>query len=234
MRDAIKDARKIIESYYPNCQGAIVAGSVIRGGGTETSDLDIVIYDSSFENGFRESIIAEGWPVEFFCHNNESFDYYFNQDLSEGTPSLQKMVTEGVVIKDHPFLHEIIEKGQAQLDEGPKAYSDMNIQMGRYFITDTLDDLIGSKNDRETICIVNKLYEKLHVFHLGVNRQWIGHGKWMNRAMMNFDPDMAERLYLAFDDFYKKNSIDGIINVTDLILSPYGGRLFEGFSIGKK
>lgn len=234
MRNAIEDAKRIIEKYYPDCEGAIVAGSVIRGGGTETSDLDIIIFDSRFENGFRESVISEGWPIEFFCHNEASFDFYMNKDRSEGTPSLQNMVIEGIVIKDHPYLQIVKRKASMQLQEGPQAWNDFQVRMKRYFITDALDDFIGSENERETICIANLLYERLHEFYLGVNRRWIGHGKWMYRAMMRYDSEMAERLYSSFDDFYKEGKKENIVKICDIILEPHGGRLFEGFKIGKK
>ena len=60
----MKAAELYIEQFYPNCQGAILAGSVIRGEATATSDLDIVIFDKTLKSSYRESIIKYDWPIE--------------------------------------------------------------------------------------------------------------------------------------------------------------------------
>ncbi|WP_277587514.1 nucleotidyltransferase domain-containing protein, partial [Psychrobacillus antarcticus] len=62
MREMIKNnpveaARKFLHKYFPNCNGALLAGSVVRGEATNTSDLDIVIFDESIPSSYRESFI---------------------------------------------------------------------------------------------------------------------------------------------------------------------------------
>ena len=41
----IEAASKFIEDHFPKCNAALLAGSVIRGEATETSDLDIIVFD---------------------------------------------------------------------------------------------------------------------------------------------------------------------------------------------
>ncbi|TDX89469.1 UNVERIFIED_CONTAM: hypothetical protein BJ099_12744, partial [Lysinibacillus xylanilyticus] len=38
----------------------------------------------------------------------------------------------------------------------------------------------------------------------------------------------------AFDDFYKTGEKGKVIQLTEIVLEPFGGRLFEGFSLGKE
>ena len=45
-------AQKFIEKYFSNCNGALLAGSVVRGEATERSDLDIVIFDDTVPSSY--------------------------------------------------------------------------------------------------------------------------------------------------------------------------------------
>jgi len=44
---AVEAALQFITKHFPHCDGALLAGSVIRGEATETSDLDIVVFDKN-------------------------------------------------------------------------------------------------------------------------------------------------------------------------------------------
>ncbi|MBM7645579.1 putative nucleotidyltransferase [Scopulibacillus daqui] len=103
----IDAAQQFIDQYFENCQGAILAGSVIRGGGTETSDLDIVVFDHKLHSSYRESLIAFHWPIEFFAHNLTSYQDFFQSDYKRARPSLPRMVSEGIVLKDEGVIEPI-------------------------------------------------------------------------------------------------------------------------------
>ncbi|MGE6517417.1 nucleotidyltransferase domain-containing protein, partial [Lysinibacillus sphaericus] len=62
----IEAAKRFINKSFPNCQGAVLAGSVVRGEETDTSDLDIVVFEKSITSSYRESLIDFGWPIEIF------------------------------------------------------------------------------------------------------------------------------------------------------------------------
>ncbi|MFD1737459.1 hypothetical protein ACFSCX_12930 [Bacillus salitolerans] len=68
---------------------------------------------------------------------------------------------------------------------------------------------------------------------LRTNRKWVGSSKWLIRSLREFDATFSMDFVEAFDTFYQKNDKAKIIDLVDLILRPYGGRLFDGFSIGK-
>lgn len=74
--EPLQAAAQFIFKHYPNCQGALLAGSVVRGEATHTSDLDLVIFDDSLISSFRESLIEFGWPIEVFAHNLTSYQAF--------------------------------------------------------------------------------------------------------------------------------------------------------------
>lgn len=72
----IEAAQQFIFKHFPNCQGSLLAGSVVRGEATDTSDLDIVVFDKDLTSPYRESFIDFGWAIEVFVHNLTSYKHF--------------------------------------------------------------------------------------------------------------------------------------------------------------
>ncbi|MEI5906501.1 nucleotidyltransferase domain-containing protein [Bacillus spongiae] len=226
-------AAKIINKYFFQCDGAILAGSVVRNEATSTSDLDIVVFDANVPNAYRESLIDFNWPIEVFVHNFTSYKKFFQSDVERARPSLPRMVSEGVIIKGEGTVKEIKREAEEILTLGPEAWTEEMIDLKRYFITDELDNFIGTSNRKEALFIANSLAEKLHEFMLRVNGQWVGSSKWIVKSLTQYDPKIADDFIEAFDSFYRNDQKEKVIKLVDDFLTPYGGRLFDGFSIGK-
>lgn len=231
--DPLSASMRIIEKYFPDCHGAILSGSAARGRVTETSDLDIIVFDDCLQDSYRESFIDFGWPIEVFVHNLTSYQIYFERDCRDGRASLPRMIAEGTVLKDMGALKKIQDEAKALLMNGPEVWTQDTITYKRYFITDLLDDLTGSQNRGERIFIAGNLAERLSEFVLRTNRQWTGSSKWMIRSLSQYDKELADGFMEAFDYFYKTDDTKPIERAAASILEPYGGRLFEGFSLGK-
>lgn len=224
----------LVKEYYPNCAGALLAGSIVRREETETSDLDIVILDTNIEIAFRESFIFRDMPVEVFIHNEFTMREFFKSDAERARPSLPNMIVEGVVVRDCSLITDLKKEAAELLKNGPTPWNNIQIDFARYFITDLLEDFISCNNSNEFIFIAGALAEKAHEFYLRTNRQWIGQSKWIYRSLKNFDKEFADEFSITFDEFYKKREIEKVVQLIDRILEPFGGRLFDGFSLGKE
>lgn len=231
--DPLEAALQFVEKHFHNCQGAILAGSVVRGQATETSDLDIIIFDKSFRFSYRESLIEFGWNIELFVHNLKSYRFFFVSDCKEGRPTMPRMVSEGKILKDTGVLSAIRKEAKDLIEQGPEDWTKETIDIKRYFVTDVLDDLIGCQNRAEGIFIASTLSELVSEFILRSNGKWIGTSKWVFRSLVHHDKKLANEFVEAFDAYYKSNDIGKIVCLTDQVLQPFGGRLFEGFSLGK-
>jgi predicted nucleotidyltransferase len=230
----IEVAHKFIEKHFPTCQGALLAGSASRGEATKTSDLDIIVFDKSLPSAYRESLIDFDWPIELFVHNLTSYKVFFEDDCKRARPSLPRMVAEGIILKDEEILDAIKSEAIHLLESGPEAWSEETITIKRYFITDVLDDFIGSSNRAEDLLIANTLAELVSEFVLRTNKQWIGASKWVIRFLRQYDEAFTERFVEAFDLFYRTGEKQEVIQLVHTVLTPYGGPLFNGFSIGKE
>ncbi|MCM2674141.1 nucleotidyltransferase domain-containing protein [Alkalicoccobacillus plakortidis] len=229
----IKAAEQFINDYFRDCQGALLAGSVVRGEATETSDLDIVIFDKHLTSSYRQSLVKYDWAIEIFVHSPTSYKHFFKLDFELARPSMQRMVSEGIIIKDDEILASIKQEATDQLNKGPEEWSIETIDTKRYFITDALDDFIGCSNRAEELFIANTLAELVSEFVLRTNKQWTGASKWVIRSLRNYDEVFTDQFVKAFDMFYKNGDKNLVIHLVDETLEPFGGRLFDGFSLGK-
>lgn len=230
----LEAAHQFVNEHFPNCKGALLAGSVVRGEATEKSDLDIVIFDKNLRTSYRESLIEYGWHIEVFVHTLTSYKQFFKMDYERARPSMPRMVSEGIVLKDEGIIESIKKEANDLLHNGPQEGSEETINTKRYFLSDALDDFIGSTNRSEELFIATTLAELLSEFVLRTNRQWIGTSKWVYRSLKDYDEEFANQFVKAFDIFYKTGNKGQVIELADYVLQPFGGKLFDGFSLGKR
>jgi len=63
-------ANAIRSDRYPDAVAVFAAGSIVRGEGTASSDLDLVVVHASLPCAYRESFRFDGYPVEAFVHDD--------------------------------------------------------------------------------------------------------------------------------------------------------------------
>ena len=230
----IDAATKFIEDHFPDCSFALVAGSVVRGDATSTSDLDIFIITTKVDKPYRESFYENGWPIEAFIHTLDSYQEFFYMDIKRRRPSSPMMCSEGILLKDTLNIEGKIRKfANDLLAMGPEPFSEQEMLNQRYHITDMLDDLIGSTDYEEQLFIANELIEKLINFILVNRGQWMGRGKWIPKLLKKLDEDLYHELMYTINELFKKENKLPLIGFVTQQLNNTGGRLFEGYTLGK-
>ncbi len=228
-QDAVTVAVNYINDSFPTAYCAILGGSVVRGEGTDNSDLDIFVCGDFNEAPYRKSVIYQEWPIEVFVHDKVSYLEFYSIDALEGRATLPRIISEGRVIKDNGMAAQIKDEANQVLLKGPFPWTEKELTIKRYFLTDLLDDFEGCKKREEGIYIAGKLAEVCHEFLLRTNNCWTGHSKWIPRAMKKFNSEEAAALTRALDAYYLKNDKQPLIHYTDRVLAEHGGRLFNGF-----
>lgn len=226
-------ARLLIESRYPDCDAALLAGSFVRGQATATSDLDLVVFYESVAASYRESFTFDRYPVEAFIHSSSTILAFFQQDRKRGRPSMQRMVAEGLIVRNHPLLMPLKTQAETELLAGPPVLSLTEMDRTRYFLTDLLDDFIGVTDRTEGLGIAARLLEQATDFRLRASGHWTGQGKWLIRSLAIVDPVEAKRLADAFEAFFRFDEKQPVIDLVEQWLIEHGGRYFDGFSLGK-
>lgn len=225
-------ASRFVTREFPRCEGAILAGSVVRGAATTESDLDLVIFDESAGMPFRRTYRAFGWLIEAFVLTRGTYRYFFDQGVDSAIPSLQRMCADGVALRGSEAIGDIVAEARAELLAGPPAWERHELDGRRYALTETLADLAGSKQRAERLHIVQRLTGQLTEFALRTAGQWLGDGKWAYRGLVAWNETYAAQLTEALERFYEADETALLERLVRATLAPFGGPLQEGYAEG--
>ncbi len=229
----IDAARLFIAERFPGCLAAFLAGSLVRGQATATSDLDILVIVGPDETTFRESLRAFDWPVEVFVQTVAAHRVFAAKDAARRRPSTSRMVCEGLILRDGDGLATRLKaEGCALLAAGPPPLTRSELDLARYGLTDLLDDFLGSEQFVESLIIAGELAVAAADLIVDRHGRWRGRGKWLLRALSEHDPALAIQLTGAMDAFCRRNDKTPLVDFVEQALDLAGGRLWEGFRIG--
>jgi len=224
-------AQRVVAARFGRAEVAFCAGSIVRGEGTEHSDIDLVVVLPALKAAWRESFLYEGWPVEAFVHDGSTIHYFFEEiDARSGIPSLPQMVDEGILVwGDQLIAQRYKELARQVLRKGPPTLSAENIKNAIYVITDLVDDLRTPRSKTEAVGTAVRLYEQLGDFALRSKGLWSGSGKQISRALRRQDPALHADFVSAFDTFFAADNATGVVALAESIVAPHGGFLFDGY-----
>lgn len=226
-------AAEIFQQRFFDAKVALLAGSVLRGDGTEFSDLDLVVIYDHVAFAYRDSFFYAGWPVEVFIHDRETLRYFYEEvDGIAGIPALASMVTEGLeipVVND--FSRSIKREAQVHLDTGPKKWTQTDFVKSRYLITDVCDDLRAPRNAAEKLASLGKLHDLLGDFYFRSRGLWSAKGKSLPRLLAKADPDFFVQFSEAFQAAAATDDLTLALSLAQQMLAPHGGFLFADYRL---
>lgn len=228
LENLVQITKKILQTKYPKAEFAFLAGSIVRGEGTDFSDLDIVVIYQDLPNAFRESFYFQAFPVETFVHSPETLNYFFEMDGKEQNPSLAVMVTEGIVVPEENDLSQKLKRLANEILENPPKITNEEINTLRYGITDLLDDIRDPHSKETLIGAATGLYPKLAEFYLRTNGHWSARRKAIPKYLQIADPEFFQRFCDGFEELFAFGKTEKIIQLAEETLKPFGGLLFDG------
>ena len=223
-------AQLLWSERYPSASLLFCGGSVVRGEGFSSSDLDVVVIFDHVANAWRESFHFEGWPVEVFAHDAETLAYFAAQDCRNGRPSLAHMISEGLVIPaETPSSRAIQAWARSVVARRPDAPASVSLAEDRYCLTDLLDDFRDDRSPAELRAVACSLYPLMCNFVLKTRGHWLGSGKTLPRLVERAAPEVSHLIETAFEMFFTTGDRTGVLRAAQEILDPFGGELFDGF-----
>lgn len=223
-------AREIFAGRYNGARVVFLAGSVVRGEATPTSDLDLVVVYERLPHAYREAFLHAGWPVETFVHDPETLAHYFEADRRRGIPSLARMVSEGIEIPESsPFSGGLKRLASQLLEAGPPRWDKAELMTRRYRLSDWVDDIRHPRTPEELVASGTFLYADLADFFLLSRSLWTAHSKTIPRRLREVDAGFAQRFRDAFEALFAEKRQGPVIALVEEVLQPFGGILFEGF-----
>ena len=233
--DAETVARALVAGRFPEARAAWLAGSVVAGTATPTSDLDLTVLLPGRPAPFRESLVHDGWPVELFVHTAGSVDHWLAKDRARRRPTLGRLIGEGRLLLDVDGAGAAVAgRCRAFLAAGPEPLSDGDRDALRYGLTDLLDDLADAAAPAVRAAVAVELWRQAADLLLAAGGGWGGTGKWLVRELAAYDathgtlfgPRLHDGLVAAVT-----GDPGPLARVTDEVLAVSGGRLWAGYRV---
>lgn len=221
--------RQIFKAKYPQAKVIFLAGSIVRGEGTPSSDLDLVVVYEKLPAAYRETYYFQEFPVEAFVHDPETLNYFmFENDRENGMAVMTNMVIEGIEIPAaSDFSRSLKDLAQACMDAGPPPLEFEEMQRQRYTITNLVDDIRQPRSREELFAAGAELYQVLANYYFRSNNLWSAKGKSILRILNKTSPELHLRYCAAFDALFKNGDAEKVIALSEELLVPGGGFLFE-------
>ena len=227
----IEITKEILRVKYREAEFAFLAGSIVRGEGTAFSDLDIVVIYKELPNAFRESFYFRNYPVETFVQTPETCNYFFETNAKTFVPSLAAMVAEGIEVPAKTDLSISLKHLANEYLSCPPVISAEEIRDTRAWLTDLIDDIRAPRSKEELTATGTTLYAVLANFYLRTNGAWAAKSKSIPRALKKSNPDFQQRFGASFEQLFVAGETETIIKLTEELLAPHGGFLFNGLRL---
>jgi hypothetical protein len=223
-------AQLLWSKRYPSAHVVFCGGSVVRGEGFPSSDLDVVVPLRPCRERLARIVLFRRLARRSFGHDAETLAYFVAQDCAGGRPSLAQMISEALVIPaETPSSRAIQAWARDVVATRPAVPTTASLAEDRYWLTDLLDDFRDDRSATELRSVACKLYPLVCNFVLKTRGHWLGSKKTLPRLLERAAPDVSPSIESAFEAFFKTGNRAGVLNVLHRILEPFGGELFDGF-----
>lgn len=231
---ALKSARAFVREVHPEAAASALAGSIVLGRGTRTSDLDIVVYYDDRPASFAETLRHDGWLVESFIYGPEGIDEWFALEARNRRPVALDMWAGGIALVDNAATGQLQARAQLVMAAGPEPIGATQQADLRYGLTAAIDDLQGrpGPGPGEEFAIIADVYQRAGELLLFANRSWLGTGKWLLRRLGSLQDPTAQRLVQWAESVPR--SPDELCRIAHEVLECVGGPLQEGHIRGSR
>jgi len=228
INQALVIANHVFAARFQGASCAFAAGSIMRGEGTPSSDIDLVVVFDHLDAAWRESFIESGLPVEVFVHDPQTLTWFIENDAKNGYPIMVDMIASGVVIGPDIDRAEALKTFAVNiLAKGPPPFEGEKRDGIRYLITSLLEDLRDVRSPAERRAITAQLYQPLADVALLGRCAWSGKGKWIPRLLNKLDSDLAQRFDHAFEHAAQGDTVP-LQLLAENELARHGGLYFAG------
>jgi hypothetical protein len=230
--DPLDASARVVADRFPEAIAAFLAGSVLTSRRTALSDLDIVVVLPGPPAPFRDTVRAHGWVVELFVHTPTSIAHYWEADRAQWRCTLARMCTEGRLLVDvggagGRLQHE----ARALLEAGPPPVPATELERRRYMLTDSLDDLRGSRDPVEDVFIAAGLIVGAGELAVLAQGGWLASGKWVPRTLAGMPGDLGHVLAGAARALARDGDKQPLDDAVTGALRLAGGPLTEGYTV---
>ena len=190
MQDAISELERYVrETYDPD--GIVLTGSLVRGEGGPTSDLDVVVVHRCPWR-LREQRRFAGVPSELFVNPPQAIRRYFASEHAAARPCMAHMLVTGRVLgRAEAVVAELVSEARDWLARPPPALSRDPL---RYHAVDLLDDArdVHGLDPAAELQLLSGAVERIVEYAFRVRGRTLPRRKAAVAALAELDPLAAD------------------------------------------
>lgn len=189
---ALRAAVTYIIGRWDDVVGIIAAGSILRGQGRATSDLDIYVIRTRPQRQ-RVQRWFEGVPAEIFVNPPQQVERYFADEFRASRPITAHMLARGeVVLALDPVVERLRAQAEAELERTP-APLDTDLRWERYIAALELEDALDILDEDPPggVMILCNAVHKMLRYAFRQAGQTIPRDKDLLAALETLDPALA-------------------------------------------
>ena len=142
---ALREAVGYIVQHF-DVLGIVAAGSIIRGEGRPTSDLDIYAIHAKPQRQLIQRYFGNV-PTQIFLNPPHMIEDYFRSESQTSKCSTAHMLTTGFVVLDRdPVVDSLRKKAKAFLEQ-PSSVAENQLTATRYYIADQYENALDVAKD---------------------------------------------------------------------------------------
>lgn len=200
---ALREAVRYILGRYDDVIGIIAAGSILRGQGRATSDLDLYVIRTRPQRQ-RVQRWFHGVPAEIFVNPPPQIERYFADEFRASRPITAHMLARGeVVLALDPVVAQLRAQAEDELRRVP-APSEADLRWERYIAALELEDALDILDEDPSggAMILGGAVHKMLRYAFRQASRPLPRDKDLLSALDALDPalaDLARRFYDACD-----------------------------------
>ncbi|WP_265445689.1 nucleotidyltransferase domain-containing protein [Flexivirga meconopsidis] len=232
MTDLVQRARAFLAAKHPDAAIAFLGGSAATGDATATSDLDVLVIlgEDQADVSYVETSRYDGQLVEAFVYGPAAIRTWTARGRAERRPVLDRLAAEGISLTSGTTTQDWQTEARAVMAAGPAPLTSDEIDACRYALTSLLDDLADPRDAAEAAVVAATSWRKAAVLALGLDRHWLGTGKWLLRELrLSDDTDRFGLIRAA-----TLTDLEQVVAAGRAVLDAAGGPLQAGHLRGSK
>lgn len=202
----------------PEADAVLFFGSVQRGEGQATSDLDLYVVTSGQEY-WRAGRVVDGVQVELFFNPAPKM----RERLEGGDAVAIHAFATGELLLDRSGVGaELAARARDLWQEGPRPLTPWQAATWRYRLTDLAQDIADvPTGSPEALLLAGLLVPQALEAFCALNRVWADKPKRLLARIGQLDPELADMAAA----FYRTSDPAIAVRVADRVLEPFGGRI---------
>ena len=191
---AIDEIERHVRATY-KIHGMVIAGSIVRGSGGATSDLDVFIVHAEPWR-LRDQKRFHGVPTELFVNPPDRIRGYFASEHAEGRPCTADMFTTGELVGAADEIARAIVREAHEWIARPIEISESQLTSKRYGIVDALDDArdVIATDPVAAAMLVSAAVRDIVAYAFWQRRRWQPRRKHLTSELAAIDPIAADVL----------------------------------------